>query len=1733
MKQIPANFRKQHRRSGRGLLTGVWLLQLLLAGRALALDPAKDVLQYNCRTWNRQNGLPASDINAIAQTKDGYLWFGTSAGLLRFDGIEFKLLDFHSVANVRNSVVTSLSSARSGGLWVGLENSAFGFYDGQSFSLRSRTNAEMAVLNVRSILEAKDGTVWLAAQEQAGRLNRSGELEPVLKSDSATNLFLNVLCGYEDRHGRLWFGTADQGVYCWQDGKITRLSDPKLNATSVLGIAEDGNGKIWVGTSIGLFCYDASLQRQEIPPLYEEVRALLVDRQGVLWIGTSGRGLARYQQGTYGFLERTDGLASDYVKAIAEDHEGNLWVGTRDGISQISDVKFPIQHAAEDLKVKDAIGVGPSQRGGVWIASSGGVTRFDPKTKTYTTQSGLTNSYVKRVFEASNGDLYVVNGTHNLVVFSSGKVVATYAAPNMIVGMAEDEQGVVVSVGGKLYRAGTNYFRPYTFNNGEQPPFYWIVNLASGRDGVIWVACGNGIFRVKDGACQHWSAAEGLSDPIVQSVCEDQDGVVWAGLLSGIVRLKDNHIRLINRKNGLFDDNIYAIVPDDLGNLWVDSGRGIFRVVRQTMNDFADGKTDRVECMIFDGIESVKVADKTEQQRVGCKTADGRIWFPSPLGVVMIDPAHIPINRMAPPVHIDRIRANRKEFLQNEQAVVPPGEGELEFHYNALSFIAPQKAQFQYRLEAYDKDWVDAGDRRMAFYTNLKPGRYIFRVIAANADGVWNETGDALKIELRPHYYQTAWFRLLCGGLAFAALIGIYLQRVRHLKLKQQQLQKTRDLLEVKVQERTSELRNEIEERKRAEETIASERQLLRTLIDVLPETVYIKDLDSRFLVVNETLAKVLGKDTPSQVLGLSDADIYPAGLAAEFRAEEMKIFAGEPLINQENTMVSPDGRERTMLTTKLPFRDGQGRICGLVGIGHDITERKRAEEVLRESEQRFRALFEGASEGVFQSTPGGQYCLANPALAKMLGYASSQELIAGVTDIGRQLNVDPGVRAEFQRRIAEQGEVQNFEFQACRKDGATIWLSENAHAVRDASGAVLYYEGILQNITERKRAEEAMRESEERFSGAFEHAPIGVALVSPDGRYLKINRVLCDLVGYSEAELLTRTFQDITHPEDLEVDLENVRRVIAGEIRSYQMEKRYIHARGHLVTVLLNVSLVRDGQGRPRYFISQVQDITERKRLEVELTESQGLYHSLVEQLPANVWRKDAAGRFTFANSRFCRFKGKTADEILGQTAYAINPKEVADQIIEEHELIMRTGKSIEKEESCTQPDGTVQYLQVMKAPVLAADGKIIGSQGIQFDITGRKRLEAQLVQSQKLETVGKLAGGVAHEFNSIMTAIIGHSELMLGDLPSGHPLSKNAAGIRRAAERAATLTRQLLAYGRRAFLRPESLDLNQVMANMEGMVRQLMGTDVDVRIVPAEGLRAVKADAGQIEQVIMNLAMNARDAMPNGGKLTLETANVSFDQERVGRDPELKPGNYVMLAIADTGTGMSEEVKARAFEPFFTTKDVGQGTGLGLSTCYGIIKQSGGHISVYTELGRGTTFKIYLPQVESQTKIPLQRLDSPDLPRGTETILLVEDDPALREMAATLLKRLGYTVLAAANGIEALSLKPQRDNGPIDLLFTDVVMPHMSGKELADRVQALHPHTRILFTSAYTENAIVHQGVLNPGVALLQKPFTPSALAHKLREVLDQPGAPKPDPAQKTSGFTKISDEAKTPVN
>ena len=417
---------------------------------------------------------------------------------------------------------------------------------------------------------------------------------------------------------------------------------------------------------------------------------------------------------------------------------------------------------------------------------------------------------------------------------------------------------------------------------------------------------------------------------------------------------------------------------------------------------------------------------------------------------------------------------------------------------------------------------------------------------------------------------------------------------------------------------------------------------------------------------------------------------------------------------------------------------------------------------------------------------------------------------------------------------------------------------------------------------------------------------------------------------------------------------------------------------------------------------------------------------------------------------------------------------------------------------------DGSYHWIHDEARLTRDSAGRPVEVFGSWVDITERKALEMQLLQAQKMEAVGQLAGGVAHDFNNVLTAIAGYAELLREDLPSEDARRGDAEEIIRATERAAALTRQLLAFSRRQVLAPRVLDLNTVVASVDNMLRRLIAADVELRTALAPELGAVRADPGQLEQVIMNLVVNARDAMPRGGKLTIETANAELDESYALEHPAVVAGPFVMLAVSDSGVGMDAATQARIFEPFFTTKEKGKGTGLGLATVYGIVKQSGGNIWLYSEPGRGTTFKIYLPRVDQPLELPAPTPASRETPRGTETVLLVEDDEAVRTLARKMLASHGYTVLAAPSGADALELAASHA-GPIHLLVTDVVLPGMSGRELATRFQSVRPGLKVLYTSGYTDDAVVHHGVLDPGIAFLQKPFTSGTLARKVRETLD----------------------------
>ena len=397
----------------------------------------------------------------------------------------------------------------------------------------------------------------------------------------------------------------------------------------------------------------------------------------------------------------------------------------------------------------------------------------------------------------------------------------------------------------------------------------------------------------------------------------------------------------------------------------------------------------------------------------------------------------------------------------------------------------------------------------------------------------------------------------------------------------------------------------------------------------------------------------------------------------------------------------------------------------------------------------------------------------------------------------------------------------------------------------------------------------------------------------------------------------------------------------------------------------------------------------------------------------------------------------------------------------------------------------------------------------GVQTDVTERRKLEEQFRQSQKMEAVGQLAGGVAHDFNNLLTVITGYSEILLGNFRPNDPLYGFIEQIRKAGERAATLTRQLLAFSRKQMLVPIVLDLNSLVAEIEKMLSRLIGEDISLKFAAAKNLWKVKVDPGQMEQVVMNLVVNARDAMPQGGKLTIETANIELDEAFAASHPEVSAGKYVMLAVADTGIGMNEAIRARIFEPFFTTKGPEKGTGLGLATVYGIVKQSGGRIDVYSEPGLGTTFKVYLPRaVEELTKSKLE-ITKPTPSSGHETILLVEDEEGVRTLARVILSRSGYKILEAKNGGEAL-LICQSHQGPIEIMVTDVVMPNMSGHQLAQHVRPLRPEMKVLYLSGYTDDAIVRHGIIDSDMPFLQKPFTAEGLSRKVREVLDASNAP-----------------------
>lgn len=762
-----------------------------------------------------------------------------------------------------------------------------------------------------------------------------------------------------------------------------------------------------------------------------------------------------------------------------------------------------------------------------------------------------------------------------------------------------------------------------------------------------------------------------------------------------------------------------------------------------------------------------------------------------------------------------------------------------------------------------------------------------------------------------------------------------------------------------------------VTKRKQAEEDLRVERELLRTLIDNVPDLIYVKDSASRFIVANRTVTSFAGRAAAEDLVGKTDFDFFPKDLATGYFADEQAIIrSGKPVVGRTEASVDSQGNSKWLSTSKVPLRDSHGHTIGIIGIGRDITERKTAEDSLRESNQALGALV--------AASPVGILC------------------------VDRLWNV-------------------------------TLW---NPAAER--------------------------------------------------------------IFGWTEKELLGRPFCFV--PAEMQKSYDDLR---AAALRGEIVSSREMRARKRdrsPIDVLVSMAPLRDGNGEIRGTMDIIVDLTSSRKAETQLR----LQAAALESSANAVAITDRPGNIIWVNPAFTGMTGYSANEVIGKSFNILNsgkqPKDFFDHLWQ----TIQAGEPWRGEIINRRKDGSLYTDEQTITPVRNLNGDTSHFVATSQDITERKQLAQQLNQAQKMESIGRLAGGVAHDFNNLLSVIIGYSDALLDRPGLDSQTRKQTEEIRKAGRRAATLTRQLLAFSRQQVLEPKVLNLNAIVTDTERMLQRLIGEDIELQSKLDPALGSVKADPGQIEQIIVNLAVNARDAMPQGGRLFIETCTRDLDEDYARRHPPCAPGRYVLLAVTDTGTGMDPEIRAHIFEPFFTTKELGKGTGLGLSTVYGIVKQSGGYIWVYSELGHGSTFKIYLPQVDEPPQaIHPSELSSKQL-LGSETILIVEDEESMRTLTRSLLEQSGYTVLEANNGNHAFEVA-QHHADPIHLLLTDIVMPGINGPNVATRFVQLHPETRVVYMSGYSGFSANGSGLLQAGMNLLQKPFTRDALLRKVREALE----------------------------
>jgi PAS domain S-box-containing protein len=901
-------------------------------------------------------------------------------------------------------------------------------------------------------------------------------------------------------------------------------------------------------------------------------------------------------------------------------------------------------------------------------------------------------------------------------------------------------------------------------------------------------------------------------------------------------------------------------------------------------------------------------------------------------------------------------------------------------------------------------------------------------------------------------------------------------------------------------------------EQRKAQRRLEHALERAQRYLDVAGVMIVVLGPEGRVELINRRGGEILGYPE-DEIVGKDWFRFIPEDQRDEVREVFGLAIAGDETFPEEfeNEVLTRGGEERIIRWRNAVVQDGNGAITRTISSGLDVTERRRAEEAVRRNEARYRNLFNSIRDAILVTNTDREIIGCNPAFTDLFGYEEEEILGKQTAEVYESREEFEAMGRELREHIGDPNFIQTIRYR--KKSGEVFPGETNAFYLRDAADEVVGFIGLIRDVTRRLQAQQALEESEERYRTLYEAAPIGIFRTRSDGEALAVNQAMAEILGFDRPEDAVHHYHDLgeqlyVRPERRDEFLRILRE--QGHVEDFEYEARRPDGETAWLEMHARVA-ARDDDGT-FHIEGFAIDVTEERRREEELRQKQTMLERTEQLATMGSWELDVeTGEVTWSDELF-RVFGRDPSEgapSLGENEDLFPPEDLA-RMQDAVTAAIEHGQPYDLEVRAIRSDGEIRTCRALGYPERGADGRVVHLYGTFNDITERKEreereaeLQAQLGQAQKMESIGRLAGGVAHDFNNMLSVILGHVEIAQERLDPEESLYQDLEAVRKAAESSADLTRQLLAFAREQVATPEVLELNQTIGSMLKMLGRLIGENIELRWRPTDEGWPVRVDPVQIDQVLTNLLVNARDAIDGVGEVAIETAAVSVDQEYAEVHPDAHPGDYMVLSITDSGPGMEPAVAERAFDPFFTTKDPGEGTGLGLATVYGIVHQNNGFIHLYTEPGQGTTFKVYFPRCEEEAAKP-RETGAPRDTVGAETVLVVEDQAAVLELVEKILSGLGYTVLTAGTPGEAIDIAGERSD-PIHLLISDVVMPEMNGQELAEKLAETVGDIPVLFMSGYAEDVIAERGVIEDGVHFIEKPFTRSDLSTQVRKALD----------------------------